>query len=173
MDAVRNALVTNGINIFFHVIWFVCMAVEPKYSRKKTVFFFAATGVLFQILEIGMSYASVLGGMLYYSVSYILGAFLFGVVYIFCVNMSLSKSVFLISAYYCLWTFIYNITSVVTNSYAGEGNAVICVYTSRMIHYKSVAPHSTRLRCSVYSCTAMHQCNYGKKITLSFLILSY
>lgn len=48
-----------------------------------------------------------------------------------------------------------------------------CVYTSRMIHYKSVAPHSTRLRCSVYSCTAMHQCNYGKKITLSFLILSY
>ncbi|GFI30489.1 hypothetical protein IMSAGC013_01879 [Lachnospiraceae bacterium] len=48
-----------------------------------------------------------------------------------------------------------------------------CVYTSRMIHYKSVAPHSTRLHCSVYSCTAMHQCNYGKKITLSFLILSY
>lgn len=125
MDAVRNALVTNGINIFFHVIWFVCMAVEPKYSRKRTVFFFAATGVLFQILEIGMSYAGVLGRMLYYSVSYILGAFLFGVVYIFCVNMSLSKSVFLISAYYCLWTFIYNITSVVTNSYAGEGNAAI------------------------------------------------
>ena len=71
MDAVRNALVTNGINIFFHVIWFVCMAVEPKYSRKRTVFFFAATGVLFQILEIGMSYAGVLGRMLSYSALFI------------------------------------------------------------------------------------------------------
>ena len=125
MDAVRNALVTNGINILFHVIWFVCMTIEPKYSRKKTVFIFAATGVLFQILEIWLSYTGILSRMLYYGVSYILGAITFGAVYIFCVNIRPSKSVFLISAYYCLWTFIYNMTSIVTNSFAGAGNVRI------------------------------------------------
>lgn len=31
-----------------------------------------------------------------------------------------------------------------------------CVYTSQMIHYKSVAPHFTRLRHSICVCTAMH-----------------
>ena len=125
MDAVRNALVTNGINILFHVIWFVCMTIEPKYSRKKTVFIFAATGVLFQILEIWLSYTGILSRRLYYGVSYILGAITFGAVYIFCVNIRPSKSVFLISAYYCLWTFIYNMTSIVTNSFAGAGNVRI------------------------------------------------
>lgn len=119
MDAVRNALVTNGIDIFFHVIWFSCMAAEPKYGKKKTVFIFAATGVLFQVLEIGLSYTGVSGGRLSYGASYILGAVAFGAVYIFCVNMSLSKSVFLISAYYCLWTFIYHVTAVAANTFGG------------------------------------------------------
>ena len=128
MDAIRNALVTNAINILFHIIWFVCLTLEPKYSRKKTVFIFTVAGVLFQILETGLSYTGILSGMLYYGVSYILGAITFGAVYIFCVNMSLPKSIFLISAHYCLWTFIYNMTSIVTNSFAGAGNAAIWLW---------------------------------------------
>lgn len=124
MDAVRNALVTNVINNLFHVIWFVCITLEPKYSRKKTVFILTVAGVFYQILVIGLVRTGIFGGMLYYA-GYILAAVIFGAAYIFCVNMSPSKSIFLMSAYYCLWTFIYNMVSIVTNSYAGAGNAVI------------------------------------------------
>jgi len=124
MDTLRNALITNVINNLFHVIWFVCITLEPKYSRKKTVFILSSAGVIFQILAIRLGYTGILGERLYY-VCYILAAIIFGVAYIFCVNMSPSKSIFLMSAYYCLWTFIYNMTSIVTNSFAGAGNAAI------------------------------------------------
>ena len=124
MDAIRNALITNVINNLFHVIWFACITLEPKYSRKKTVFILSAAGVLIQIMLIVLGCTGILGGMLYYA-GYILAAIIYGIFYIFCVNMSPSKSIFLMSAYYCLWTFIYNMVSIVTNSFAGAGNAVI------------------------------------------------
>lgn len=124
MDAIRNALITNVINNLFHVIWFACITLEPKYSRKKTVFILSAAGVLIQIMLIVLNCTGILGGMLYYA-GYILAAIIYGVVYIFCVNLSPSKSIFLMSAYYCLWTFIYNMVSIVTNSFAGAGNPVI------------------------------------------------
>lgn len=101
-----------------------CITLEPKYSRKKTVFILSAAGVLIQIMLIVLNCTGILGGMLYYA-GYILAAIIYGVVYIFCVNLSPSKSIFLMSAYYCLWTFIYNMVSIVTNSFAGAGNPVI------------------------------------------------
>lgn len=124
MDAVRNALVTNVINNVFHVIWFTCITLEPKYSRKKTVFILSAAGIFFQILAIGLVYTGILGERIYCA-GYILAAIIFGAAYIFCVNMSPSKSIFLMSAYYCLWTFIYNMISIVTNSSPGAGNIAI------------------------------------------------
>lgn len=124
MDAVRNTLITNVINNLFHVIWLVCITLESKYSRKKTVFIFAAAGVFFQILEIVLGCSGVLGEIFYFA-SYIIAGIIFGAAYIVCVNMSMSKSIFLISAYYCLWTFIFFVISIATNSFAGAGNAVI------------------------------------------------
>lgn len=124
MDTISNAMITNVINNLFHVIWFICITLEPRYSRKKTVCILAAAGVFFQILVFGLSRTGILGGMLYYA-GYILTTIIFGAAYIFCVNMNPSRSVFLMSAYYCLWTFIYNMISIVTNSFAGAGNAVI------------------------------------------------
>lgn len=124
MDTVRNALITNVINNLFHVIWFTCITLEPKYSRKKTVFILSAAGIFFQILAIGLIYTGILGERIYCA-GYILAAIIFGAAYIFCVNMSPSKSIFLMSAYYCLWTFIYNMISIVTNSSPGAGNIAI------------------------------------------------
>lgn len=124
MYTVSNALITNIINNLFIAIWLLSINLEPKYSRKKTVFIFAVVGVLFQILVIVIGFTGILGGMLYYA-GYILVVVIFGSAYIFCANMSLSKSIFLLTAYYCLWTFIYNIISIVTNSFAGTGNVVI------------------------------------------------
>lgn len=124
MDTVRNALITNVINNLFHVIWFACITLEPKYSRKKTVFILSAAGIFFQILAIGLIYTGILGERIYCA-GYILAAIIFGAAYIFCVNMSPSKSIFLMSAYYCLWTFIYNMISIVTNSSPGAGNIAI------------------------------------------------
>lgn len=119
-----NALITSVINSIFHVVWFVNLTLEPKYSRKKTIVILAATGVFFQLLSIWLGYTGILGGMVNY-VSYILAAIIFGAVYIFGVSVSPSKSVFLVSAYYCLWTFIYSLVSLVTGSFAGAGNAQI------------------------------------------------
>lgn len=124
MDTVRNALITNVINNLFHVIWFACITLEPKYSRKKNVFILSAAGIFFQILAIGLIYTGILGERIYCA-GYILAAIIFGAAYIFCVNMSPSKSIFLMSAYYCLWTFIYNMISIVTNSSPGAGNIAI------------------------------------------------
>ena len=124
MDTIRNALITNVINNLFHVIWFACITLEPKYSRKKTVFILSAAGIFFQILAIGLIYTGILGERIFFS-GFFLAAIIFGAAYIFCVNMSPSKSIFLMSAYYCLWTFIYNMISIVTNSSPGAGNIAI------------------------------------------------
>ncbi len=124
MDAVRDALVTNVINNIFHVIWLSCITLEPKYSRKKTVLILASAGGFYQLLVIVLSYTGILGRM-FYLASYSLAALIFGAAYIFGVSVNPSKSIFLMCAYYCLWTFIYNTISVVTDSFVGEGNAAI------------------------------------------------
>ena len=82
MDAVRNALITNVINNLFHVIWLICITLEPKYSRKKTVLILSAAGVFFQILAIGLAYTGIFGERIYYA-GYILTAIIFGAAYIF------------------------------------------------------------------------------------------
>lgn len=119
-----NTLITNIINGVFHVIWFTCMTLEPKYSRKKTVLIFSVTSVFFLILMIVMSYITILAKM-FYIVSYFLAAIFYGIIYIFGVSKTPSKAIFLMSAYYCLWTFIYNVNSYATDSFAGAGNEVI------------------------------------------------
>lgn len=123
-DVMSNALMTNVINNIFHVVWFVNLTLEPRYSRKKTIFILTATGVFFQILSILLAYTGILGNMIYYA-GYILAAIIFGAAYIFVVSINPSKSVFLLSAYYCLWTFIYSVISLVTDSFAGAGNIQI------------------------------------------------
>lgn len=124
-DTVINAWITNIINNIFHVIWFICITMEPKYSRKKTIFIMSAAGIFYQMLMIALSYSGILGGMIYY-VGYGLAAVVFGIAYIFGVSASHSvKALFLMSAYYCLWTFIYSTISIVTGSFAGAGNIVI------------------------------------------------
>lgn len=123
-DVTSKALMTNVINNIFHVVWFVNLTLEPRYGRKKTIFILTLTGVLFQILSLLLGYTGILGGMIFYA-GYILAAIIFGAVYIFLVSVNPFKSVFLMSAYYCLWTFIYSVISLVTDSFAGAGNVQI------------------------------------------------
>lgn len=121
---ISNALITNVINNIFHVVWLVNITLEPKYNKKKTVCILAATGVFFQILFIWLGYSGILGGKLYYA-GYCLASLIYGAVYIFGVSTCPFKAVFLMSAYYCVWTFIYNITSLITGTFAGAGNVQI------------------------------------------------
>ena len=50
-----NTWITNMINNIFHVVWLVCIILEPKYRRKKTIFIMASAGVFCQIVMIGGS----------------------------------------------------------------------------------------------------------------------
>jgi hypothetical protein len=58
--------------------------------------------------------------------AYLLTAVVFGGVFLFLLSASNpAKSMFLISAYYCLWTFIYGLISLVTQSGAGAGGYAV------------------------------------------------
>lgn len=130
-----NALITNTINNIFHGIWFGCIVMEPKHSRKKTVMIVAGTVVFYEMLVIGMRYLRIEGILPYnenssiainYLVAYLLAAFLFGGMYIFGIsNAHPAKSLFLLAAYFCLWTLIYITISLITGTFSGAGNIAI------------------------------------------------
>ncbi len=118
-------LVTNIINNIFHVVWFYNLVLEPKNRPGKRAVISVLTGIFFQILMIFI-YSGRTLDTITYLLSYIFAAFVFGGMFCFGLSASsLPKSMFLISAYYCLWTFIYGFISIVTGSYAGAGNQAI------------------------------------------------
>lgn len=120
-----ESLITNFINNLFHVIWFYNLVLEPKYGKRKTLMITIATGVFFEILFLVLM-GSGLPRKLVYLSGYFLATMVFGGVFLFFLSASHpGKSVFLASAYYCLWTFIYCFISIVTKSRAGMGNYAI------------------------------------------------
>lgn len=130
-----NALITNTINNIFHGIWFGCIVIEPKHSRKKTVLIVAGTVVLYEIFVIVMRYLRIEGILSYnagsdmvvnYLIAYLFASLLFGGMYIFGISGSHpAKSLFLLAAYFCLWTLIYITISLITGTFAGAGNIAI------------------------------------------------
>lgn len=119
------ALVTNIINNIFHVVWFYHLVLEPKNKPGKRAALCVMTGVLFQVL---MLFVTRIRGTdsITYLLGYILVSFIFGGMFCFGLSASpVAKSLFLVSAYYCLWTFIYGLISIVTKSYAGAGGQAI------------------------------------------------
>ncbi|MCI8485044.1 MAG: GHKL domain-containing protein [Lachnospiraceae bacterium] len=120
-----SALATNIINNIFHVIWFCYITLEPKHSLKRRVFITCAGAVFYQILMIVLMHSGIAGKMLYL-VAYLLAVVIFGGVFLIFLSASHpAKSLFLVSVYFCLWTFIYGVISIVTKTKAGAGNMEI------------------------------------------------
>ena len=117
-----DALITNIINNLFHVIWFYSLVLEPRYGKKKTFLITVMTGVLFQV-GITALFASDIMSHYTYLKAYLLTVVVFEGVFVCVLSVSHpAKSAFLISAYYCLWIFIYGVISLFTMSWAGAGN---------------------------------------------------
>ncbi len=120
-----DAIITNTINNLFHIIWISQLLLEPKYGKKKTVVLSFLATLLYQVLFFAMVFHGFFGDMAYLA-GYLMATMVFGGVYIFILSkFHPAKSLFVISAYFCLWTFIYGTISVVTESYAGAGNLAI------------------------------------------------
>lgn len=132
---VMDAVITNVINNLFHLIWFFCITLEPKYSWKKTVLIVTGTTVLYQIIVLVLYYTGIYtvlnartmpGFKVHYVVGYLLAVLVFGGMYLFVVSASHpAKSLFLVSAYFSLWTLIYLTISLVTGTVSGAGNMQI------------------------------------------------
>lgn len=120
-----DVIITNTINNLFHIIWISQLLLEPKYGKKKTVVLSFLATLLYQVLFFAMVFHGFFGDMAYLA-GYLMATMAFGGVYIFILSkFHPAKSLFVISAYFCLWTFIYGTISVVTESYAGAGNLAI------------------------------------------------
>ncbi|MDE6364916.1 MAG: GHKL domain-containing protein [Lachnospiraceae bacterium] len=120
-----EALITNIINNIFHVVWFYNLVLEPKHNKGKTLFITALTGVLFQFVFVTAAQLG-LPRVMFFLGAYLLTAIVFGSVFLFVLSASNpKKAVFLISAYYCLWTFIYGLISLATQSGAGAGSCAV------------------------------------------------
>lgn len=116
-----EAFITNIVNNIFHVIWFYNLVLEPKHHKRKTLFITVLTGIVMQLIIL-ISAQLGLPKMLFIVSAYLLTAVVFGSVFLFLLSASNPlKAVFLISSYYCLWTFIYGLISLVTQSMAGTG----------------------------------------------------
>ncbi len=121
----REALITNFINIFFHVIWFYNLALEPKHGKKKMLLISITDGILFELIYLVLAKSGLPEKMVYLS-AYLLASVVLGGGFVLFLSASHpGKSVFLVSTYYSLWTFIYCFISVVTGSPAGTGNSAV------------------------------------------------
>lgn len=129
-----EALVTNVINNICHVIWFYCITLEPKYSRKKTAGIAVCAGLFMQIITLGITSMRMTGVLSYsrvpsiwvYFAGYLLSMFVFGGAYVFIMSASHPvKSIFAVSSYYSLWTLIYIIVSIATGAFSGTGNFAV------------------------------------------------
>ena len=129
-----NAVITVIITNVFHIIWLCSIVAEPKQSRKKTVMIVTGTTLIYQCITLIGFYLRFAGILSYEKVSITLSYFVVSsagmllYVIMFCCLISAShpvKSLFLLSGYFSMWAIIYGITSIVTNTYAGAGNAVI------------------------------------------------
>lgn len=120
-----EALITNIINNIFHVVWFYNLVLEPKHNKRKTLFIITLTGVVFQFVFLIAAQLS-LPRVIFFLGAYLLTAIVYGSVFLFLLSASNpKKAVFLISAYYCLWTFIYGFISMATRSGAGAGSCAV------------------------------------------------
>ena len=120
-----EAFITNIVNNIFHVIWFYNLVLEPKHHKRKTLFITVLTGIVMQLIIL-ISAQLGLPKMLFIVSAYLLTAVVFGSVFLFLLSASNPlKAVFLISSYYCLWTFIYGLISLVTQSMAGTGGFAV------------------------------------------------
>lgn len=116
-----DAIITNIINNIFHAAWFYNLVLEPKHGKKTTLLITILAGIFFQIFIFIFTQLGLPKAALFLS-AYLLTAVVFGGVFLFLLSASNpAKSMFLISAYYCLWTFIYGLISLVTQSGAGAG----------------------------------------------------
>lgn len=122
-----DALITNIINNIFHVAWFYNLVLEPRYGKKKTFFITVMTGLIFQMVLVALF----TGGSrthITYLLAYLLTAAVFEAMFVCVLSVSHpAKSAFLISAYYCLWTFIYGVIAFFTGNFAGAGNSLVWI----------------------------------------------
>lgn len=130
MSSVVTVIMTN----VFHTIWLCCIVAEPKYSRKKTVLIVVGTTLIYQCIALAAFYLRFSGILSYekvsitfsYFVVFLIGLFLYIIMYCFIISASHPvKSLFLLTGYFSMWAVIYGVISVVTNTYAGAGNAAI------------------------------------------------
>lgn len=120
-----DSIITNIVNNIFHAIWFYNLALEPRHGKKTTLLITILTGIFFQVFIIICAQLG-LSRVLFFLAGYVLTAVVFGGVFLFLLSASNpAKSMFLISAYYCLWTFIYGLISLVTQSGAGAGGYAV------------------------------------------------
>lgn len=130
-----DMLITNIINNLMHGLWVYNLVMEPKHSRKKLMGISAGAAVISQLVMIVLimwmhrpelipvANISVIWIFFY---AYCATALIFGVAFVFMMSASAPmKSLFLLSAYYSYWTFVYLLISVVTNSFAGAGGPII------------------------------------------------
>ncbi len=120
-----EALITNIINNIFHVIWFNNLVLEPRHGKRKTLLITVSTGIFLQSFFLIAAHPG-LPRVVFFLGAYLLTAIVFGSVFLFLLSASNpKKAVFLISAYYCLWTFIYGLISLVTQSGVGAGSYAV------------------------------------------------
>lgn len=120
-----DALITNIINNIFHVVWFYNLVLEPKYGKVKTFAITAVTGFLFQLVIFAIFVGGSPSGHTYLMAYLFTAAVLMGMFLCVLSASHPAKSAFLVSAYFCLWTFIYGVISLITGSGAGAGNVVV------------------------------------------------
>lgn len=119
-----EGIITNIINNIFHIFWLLSITIEPKHSYKKTVFITIFYTLLYQVFTVivlcNMPHAIAIAS------SYFVAIIVFGAIYIFGISDSHpAKSLFFISVYYCLWTLVFNIISIVSGTFGGAGNIMI------------------------------------------------
>ncbi len=128
-------MITNIINNLIHGLWFYNLVLEPKHSRKGTALISAGAAVASQLVMIvlflwmrwtdGFLGQAISAKWLFFC-GYCLTALIFGITFVFWMSDSEPvKSLFLMSAYYSLWTLFYLLISVVTKTFAGGGNLAI------------------------------------------------
>ena len=120
-----NALITNMVSNIFICIWMYLLVTEHRHGKIASAVISILTTLLYQGVAFAAMKFNFLGTLGVFAVFWS-AVLMYGASYVFLMQKGkISTSLFIVLAYYSLWTFMYLTINIVTGAVYGDGDIII------------------------------------------------
>ncbi len=119
MLGLTHSIINNFLNHVFHAIWFYMLALEPKYSKKKTALLSILAAVIGEAISLFcfMYFDSKMQAL---TITFYVASVAYAFFYIFLMQGGKKlKSLFIYFTYICIWAAMYVVVMIITRNLLG------------------------------------------------------